>query len=139
MYLVYANYITQYTVPADISANVVSNNNLNGCNFVSGTVTLRCLVTITSSINVPTDVTFNWFGPNGSLTDGNRFIIDSGNINDTTYGSILNISSLTLTDSATEYYCTVTIGASDSFDQTSFIFPATVTSNNISFNVESNK
>ena len=103
---------------------------------MSGTVTLRCLVTITLSINVPTDVTFNWFGP---VTDGNRFTIDSGNINDTTYGSILNISSLTLTDNATEYYCTVTVGANDSFDQASFIFPATVTSNNISFNVESNK
>ena len=102
---------------------------------MSGTVTLRCLV-ITSSINVPTDVTFNWFGPNGSVTDGNRFTIDSGNINSTTYKSILNISSLTLTDSATEYYCTVKVGAND---QASFIFPATVTTNNISFNVESNK
>ena len=106
---------------------------------MSGTVTLRCLVTITSPINVPTDVTFNWYWPNGSLTDGNRFTIDSGNINNTTYGSILNISSLTITDNATEYYCTVTVGANDSFDQASFIFPATVTSNNISFNVESNK
>ena len=100
---------------------------------------MRCLVTITSSINLPTDVTFNWFGPNGSVNDGNRFTIDSGNINDTTYSSILNISSLTLTDNATEYYCTVTVEANDSFDQASFIIPATVISNNISFNVESNK
>ena len=106
---------------------------------MSGTVTLRCLVTITSSINVPTDVTFNWFGLNGSVTDGNRFTIDSGSINSTTYRSILNISSLTLTDNATEYYCTVKVGANDTFDQVSFIFPATVTSNNISFKVESNK
>ena len=100
-------------------------------------VTLECLVIITS-LNVDTNVNIIWFGPNGVVVHDNiRYIIDTGQLNSTMYGSSLNITDLSLTgDNGTQYYCRAQVGANDSFVFSSFVIPSEATSENVTVIVE---
>ena len=100
-------------------------------------VSLVCLVIMTS-LDVDTNVNITWFGPNGVVVHDNaHYIIDTGQLNSTMYGSSLNISDLSLTgDNGTQYYCRAQVGANDSFVFSSFIIPSEATSENVTVIVE---
>ena len=105
---------------------------INNHNFESGTVSLGCLVIITS-LDEDTNVNIRWFGPNGVVVHDNaRYIIDTGQLN-----SILNITDLSLTgDNGTQYYCTAKVGAADSFNISLFVIPSEAISENVTVIVE---
>ena len=115
----------------------MSNSELYNHNFESGMVSLECLVIITS-LDVDTNVNITWFGPNGVVVHDNaRYIIDTGQLNSTMYGSSLNISDLSLTgDNGTQYYCRAQVGANASFVFSSFIIPSEATSENVTVILE---
>ena len=84
------------------------------------------------------NVNITWFGPNGVVVHDNaRYIIDTGQLNSTMYGSSLNISDLSLTeDNGTQYYCTAQVGVADNFNFSSFVIPSEAKSDNITVIVE---
>ena len=100
-------------------------------------VSLECLVIITP-LDVDTNVNITWFGPNGVVVhDNNRYIIDTGQLNSTMYGSSLNITDLSLTgDNGTQYYCRAQVGANNSFVFSSFVIPSEARSENVTVIVE---
>ena len=120
-----------------VSALIIPNSELNNHNFESSMVSLECLVIITP-LDVDTNVNITWFGPNGVVVhDNDRYIIDTGQLNSTMYGSILNISDLSLTgDSGTQYYCRAQVGANDTFVFSSLLIPSEETSENVTVIVE---
>ena len=120
-----------------VNARVIYNSELNNLNFESGMVSLGCLVMITP-LDVDTNVNIIWFGPNGVVVHDNiRYIINTSQLNNTVYGSSLNISDLSLTgDNGTEYYCRAQVGANDSFVFSSFVIPSEARSENVTVIVE---
>ena len=120
-----------------VSTLVTPNSELHNRNFESGMVSLGCLFIITS-LDVDTNVNITWFGPNGVVIHDNaRYIIDIGQLNNTVYGSSLNITDLSLIgDNGTQYYCRAQVGANDGFVFSSFIIPSEATSENITVIVE---
>ena len=120
-----------------MSTLVTPNSELNNRNFESGMVSVECLVIITS-LDVDTNVNITWFGPNGVVVhDNTRYSIDTGQLNNTVYGSSLNITDLSLTgDNGTQYYCIAQVGANDSFVFSSFIIPSEARSEKVTVIVE---
>ena len=100
-------------------------------------VSLVCLVIMTS-LDVDTYVNITWFGPNGVVVHDNaRYSIDTGKLNNTVYGSSLNIIDLSLTgDNGTQYYCKAIVEAWDSFVFSSFVIPSEATSEIVTIIVE---
>ena len=130
--------ILYYIVPDPVVSTLVTPNpELNNRSFESGMVSLGCLVIITS-LDVDTNVNITWFGPNGVVVhDNDRYIIDTGQLNNTVYGSSLNITDLSLTgDNGTQYYCRAQVRANDSFVFSSFVIPSEARSENITVIVE---
>ena len=120
-----------------VSTLVTPNTELNNRNFESGMVSLGCHVIITS-LDVDTNVSITWFGPNGVVVhDNTRYSIDTGQLNNTVYGSSLNISDLSLTgDNGAQYYCRAQVGANASFVFSSFVIPSEARSENVTVIVE---
>ena len=117
--------------------HVTPHSELYNHNFESGMVSLGCLVIITP-LDVDTNVNITWFGPNGVVVhDNDRYIIDTGQLNSTMYGSSLNITHLSLTgDNGTQYYCRAQVGANDNFIFSSFVIPSEATSENVTIIAE---
>ena len=117
--------------------HITPHSELYNHNFESGMVSLGCLVIITP-LDVDTNVNITWFGPNGVVVhDNDRYIIDTGQLNSTMYGSTLNITHLSLTgDNGTQYYCRAQVGANDNFIFSSFVIPSEATSENVTIIAE---
>ena len=116
-----------------------------GRTFLSGTSSLFCAVNVTS-IDLPQNTIFIWWGPQGQVTDDGKYDLQEGvagdelqfgvNEEDYTHYSNLVIRDLTLMDNETQYYCIVQVGVNDTFNQSSYIIPGTTTSDNITVLVE---
>ena len=100
-------------------------------------VCLECHVILTS-LDIDTSVVITWFGPNGVVVHDNaRYIINIGQLNNTVYGSSLNITDLSLTeDNGTHYYCRAQVGPNDGFVFSSFIIPSEARSEKVAVIVE---
>ena len=116
-----------------------------GRTFLSGISSLFCAVNVTS-IDTPPNIIFTWLGPQGQVTDDEKYDSNEGvaadelqfgvNEEDYTHYSNLVIRDLTLLDNETQYYCVVQVGVYDTFNQSSYIIPGTTTSENITVLVE---
>ena len=116
-----------------------------GRTFLSGISSLFCAVNVTS-IDLPQNTIFIWWGPQGQVTDDGKYDLQEGvagdelqfgvNEEDYTHYSNLVIRDLTLMDNETQYYCIVQVGVNDTFNQSSYIIPGTTTSDNITVLVE---
>ena len=116
-----------------------------GRTFLSGISSLFCAVNITS-IDLPPSTIFTWWGPQGLVTDDEKYDLQAGvagdelqfgvNEEDYTHYSNLVIRDLTLMDNETQYYCIVQVGVYNTFDQSSYIIPGTTTSDNVTILVE---
>ena len=137
MFLLVILYLYYIVPDPTVSTLVTPNSELNNRNFESGMISLGCLVIITS-LDVDTNVSITWFGPNGVVVhDNTRYSIDTGQLNTTVYGSSLNISDLSLTgDNGTQYYCRAQVGVNDSFVFSPFVIPSEATSQNVTVIVE---
>ena len=111
-----------------------------GRTFISGISSLFCAVNVTS-IDLPLNIIFIWWGPQGQVTDDGKYDLQEGvagdelqfgvNNNDYTHYSNLVIRDLTLMDNETQYYCIVQVGVNDTFDQSAYVIPGTNTSGNV--------
>ena len=111
-----------------------------GHTFLSGISSLFCAVNDTS-IDLPPNIIFTWWGPNGKVTDDGRYNLEEGvsgdelqfgvNEEDYTHYSNLVIRDLTLMDSETQYYCIVQVGVNYTFYQSSYVIPGITTSENL--------
>ena len=116
-----------------------------GRTFLSGIFSLFCAVNITS-IDLPPNIIFTWWGPQGQVTDDEKYDLNERiaadgiqlklNGNDYTHYSNLVIKNLTLMDNETQYYCIVQVGVNDTFDQSAYVIPGTTTSENVTILVE---
>ena len=116
-----------------------------GRTFLSGISSIVCAVNMTS-IDLPPNIIFIWWGPQGLVTDDEKYDIQEGiagdelqfgiDEEDYTHYSNLVIIDLTLMDNETQYYCIVQVGVNDVFNQSSYIIPGTTTSDNITVLVE---
>ena len=116
-----------------------------GRTFLSSISSLFCAVNVTS-IDLPKNIIFTWWGPQGQVTDDEKYDLQEGvagdelqfgiNENDYTHYSNLVIRDLTLMDNETQYYCIVQVGVNNTFDQSSYIIPGTTTSENVTILVE---
>ena len=116
-----------------------------GRTFLSGISSLFCAVNI-SFIDLPPNIIFTWWGPQGQVTDDRKYDIQEGvagdelqfgvNEEDYTHYSNLVIRDLTLMDNKTQYYCIVQVGVNNTFDQSAYVIPGTTTSENITVLVE---
>ena len=116
-----------------------------GRTFISGFSSLFCAVNV-ASIDLPPNVIFTWWGPQGLVTDDDKYDLQEGVADDElqfgideedyTHYSNLIIRDLTLMDNGTQYYCIVQVGVNNTFDQSSYIMPGTTTSDNVTVLVE---
>ena len=111
-----------------------------GRTFISGISSLFCAVNVTS-IDLPPNIIFTWWGPQGQVTDDGKYDLQEGvasdelqfgvNNNDYTHYSNLVIRNLTLMDNETQYYCIVQVGVNNTFEQSQYVIPGTTTSDNV--------
>ena len=116
-----------------------------GRTFLSGISSIFCAVNVTS-LDLPPNIIFTWWGPQGQVTDDEKYDIQEGvsgdelqfgvNEEDYTHYSNLVIRDLTLLDNETQYYCIVQVGVNNTFDQSFDIIPGTATSENITILLE---
>ena len=116
-----------------------------GRTFLSGISSLFCGVKVTSIELLPS-IIFTWWGPQGQVTDDEKYDLQEGvvgdelqfgvNEEDYTHYSNLVIRDLTLMDNETQYYFIVQVGVNNTFDQSSYIIPGTTTSENVTILVE---
>ena len=116
-----------------------------GHTFISGISSLFCAVNVTS-IDLPPNIIFTWWGPQGQVTDDKKYDLQEGvagdgkhfgiNRDDYTHYSNLVIRDLTLMDNETQYYCRVKVGVNDTFHQSTYVIPGTTTSENVTILVE---
>ena len=116
-----------------------------GRTFLSGISPLFCAVNVTS-IDLPPNIIFTWWGPQGLVTDDEKYDIQEGvagdelqfgiDEEDYTHYSNLVIRDLTLMDNETQYYCIVQVGVNNTFEQSSYVIPGTTTSDNVTVLVE---
>ena len=116
-----------------------------GHTFLSGISPLFCAVNVTS-IDLPPNIIFTWWGPQGQVIDNEKYVLQEGvagdelqfgvHEEDYTHYSNLVIRDLTLMDNETQYYCIVQVGVNNTFDQSSYIIPGTTSSDNITVLVE---
>ena len=116
-----------------------------GRTFISGISSLFCAVNVTS-IGLPANITFTWWGPQGQVTDDEKYDLQEGvagdelrfgvNEEDYTHYSNLVIRDLTLMDNETQYYCIVQVGVNNTFNQSEYVIPGATTSENVTVLVE---
>ena len=116
-----------------------------GRTLLSSISSLFCAGNITS-IGLPPNIIFTWWGPQGLVTDDEKYDIQEGiagdglqfgiDEEDYTHYSNLVIRDLTLMDNETQYYCIVQVGVNNTFDLSAYIIPGTTTSDNVTILVE---
>ena len=116
-----------------------------GRTFLSGISSLFCAVNVTS-IDLPPTIILIWWGPQGQVINDEKYDLQEGvagdgihieiSEEDYTHYSNLVIRDLTLLDNETQYYCIVQVGVNDTFHQSSYIIPGTITSENVTVLVE---
>ena len=107
-----------------------------GVNFESGLVILHCSVDF-DPLDVGTDVSIDWWGPDGLIESTGRYVIEEGLIDTDTYSSDLTITELTVAvDNNTEYYCMSQVESNSSFSRSEFIVPADAQSDNVTVTVQ---
>ena len=116
-----------------------------GHTFLSGISSLFCGVNVTS-IDLPPNIIFTWWGPQGQVTDDEKYDLNEGlaadgiqvklNKEDYTHYSNLVIRDLALMDNETQYYCIVQVGVNNTFDQLAYVIPGATISENITVLVE---
>ena len=134
-----------FLVPPPNVISLVTPGTQFGCTFISGISALFCAVNVTS-IDLPPIIIFTWWGPQGQVTDDEKYDLQEGvasdnlqfgiNEEDYTHYSNLVIRDLTLMDNETQYYCIVQVGVNGTFDQSAYVIPGTTTSDNVTVLVE---
>ena len=129
-----------FLVPSPNVISLVTPGTQFGRTFIGGISSLFCTVNVTS-IDLPLNIIFTWFGPQGLVTDDEKYDLQEGiagdelqfgvNSNDYTHYSNLVIRNLTMMDNGTQYFCVVQVGVNNTFDQSSYIIPGTTTSDNV--------
>ena len=134
-------------VPPPNVISLVTPGTQFGRTFLRGISSLFCAVNVTS-IDLPPNIIFTWWGPQGQVTDDEKYDLQEGvagdelqfkfgiDEEDYTHYSNLVIRDLTLMDNETQYYCIVQVGVNNTFDQSSYIIPGNSTSENITVLVE---
>ena len=146
-YVLYLTPLLLYIllVPPSNVISLVTPGTQFGRTFLSGISSLFCAVNITST-DLPPNINFTWWGPQGQVTDDGKYDLQEGiagdelqfgvNEEDYTHYSNLVIRDLTLMDNETQYYCIVQVGVNNTFDLSSHIIPGTTTSDNVTILVE---
>ncbi len=81
-----------------------------------------------SAISVPVSISFNWWGPEGQITEGDKYQLMT--IDDNSTGQLV-IRDLDSQDNLTMYYCSVVVSVIRPTNYSDFVIPGTATSDNV--------
>ena len=104
----------------------------NGFNrtFITGDSNIYCNAQV-PSISVPVSVSFNWWGPEGQITEGDKYQFMTTEDDSSIVTGQLVIRDLDSQDNLTMYYCSVVVDVIGPTNYSDFVIPGTVTSENV--------
>ena len=98
--------------------------------FITGDGNIYCNAQV-PSISVPVTVSFNWWGPEGQLTEGDKYQFMTTEDDSSIVTGQLVIRDLDSQDNLTMYYCSVVVDVIGPTNYSDFVIPGTVTSENV--------
>ena len=84
-----------------------------------------------SAISVPVSISFNWWGPEGQITEGDKYQFMTTEDDSSIVTGQLVIRDLDSQDNLTMYYCSVVVDVIGPTNYSDFVIPGTVTSENV--------